>query len=234
VIQVAELEAEHPPSIDVLAAGCLATVRANQATGPYVLAGWSLGGLIALDLARQLEDIGQSVSLVAVLDSRARTAIPGHGAVPLTAFASYLAARHGQAFAFDPGWPMLDEDAQLDRVLAWARTHRALPPGYELGELRQVVAGYAQAVQARFALLAHHQPQPCAAPLLYLRARAPLEHGVPDLAEECRSWSRATVRVVDVPGDHYSMLMSPNVDAVALELSAWLVADREPRTVAVR
>ncbi|GAA0811319.1 alpha/beta fold hydrolase [Spirilliplanes yamanashiensis] len=47
----------------------LATIRELQPHGPYHLAGHSLGGLIALEVARQLTAAGEQVALVAVLDT---------------------------------------------------------------------------------------------------------------------------------------------------------------------
>ncbi|MEZ0165116.1 AMP-binding protein [Kineococcus sp. LSe6-4] len=47
----------------------VATVREQQPQGPYRLAGHSLGGLIALEMAQQLRRAGEDVDLLAVLDS---------------------------------------------------------------------------------------------------------------------------------------------------------------------
>ena len=46
-------------------------VRAVQPTGPYLLGGWSMGGLVALEMARRLRELGQEVALVALIDSPA-------------------------------------------------------------------------------------------------------------------------------------------------------------------
>ncbi|MFD8751868.1 alpha/beta fold hydrolase, partial [Kitasatospora sp. NPDC059577] len=47
----------------------LAAIRAVQPEGPYHLAGWSFGGLVALELAGQARAGGQEVGLLAVIDS---------------------------------------------------------------------------------------------------------------------------------------------------------------------
>jgi len=46
-----------------------AAVRAHQPEGPYKIVGRCYGGYIAFELARQLVDQGQEVSLLAILDS---------------------------------------------------------------------------------------------------------------------------------------------------------------------
>jgi acetoacetyl-CoA synthetase len=47
----------------------LAAIRAVQPHGPYFLAGYSFGGLVAMELARQLERDGRDVALVGMIDS---------------------------------------------------------------------------------------------------------------------------------------------------------------------
>ncbi|WP_460624256.1 AMP-binding protein [Kineococcus endophyticus] len=56
-------------SVERMARRHVATVREQQPQGPYRLAGHSLGGLIALEMAHQLRRAGQEVELLAVLDS---------------------------------------------------------------------------------------------------------------------------------------------------------------------
>ena len=47
----------------------LQEIRQVQPRGPYLLAGWSMGGLIALEAAERLRAAGEEVALVAMLDS---------------------------------------------------------------------------------------------------------------------------------------------------------------------
>lgn len=61
-------------SLDELAANYIARMKALYPHGPYVLYGASLGGIVAMEMARQLIDEGEDVPLVAVGDSTAPTA----------------------------------------------------------------------------------------------------------------------------------------------------------------
>jgi amino acid adenylation domain-containing protein len=56
-------------TIEQIAAGHIEEIRAVQRQGPYFLGGYSLGGLIAFEIARQLQEQGQEVSLLFLLDS---------------------------------------------------------------------------------------------------------------------------------------------------------------------
>jgi amino acid adenylation domain-containing protein len=65
------------PSIAQMAAGYLALIRRRQPRGPYHVAGLCFGGIVAFEVARQLEALGEEVALVSVFDgilpSRVRT-----------------------------------------------------------------------------------------------------------------------------------------------------------------
>ena len=56
-------------SIETLAARFAAEIRRTEPRGPYYLAGYSIGGLIAFEVARQLVAVGQRVALLAMLDA---------------------------------------------------------------------------------------------------------------------------------------------------------------------
>ena len=55
--------------IEEMAADYIHAIRAAQESGPYMLGGWSMGGLIAFEMACQLQRQGQQVALVALFDS---------------------------------------------------------------------------------------------------------------------------------------------------------------------
>lgn len=67
----------QPRDIDVpqLATEYLAIIRQQQPRGPYYLGGFSIGGVLAYEVARRLRQAGEEVRLLALLD----TMLPGHG-----------------------------------------------------------------------------------------------------------------------------------------------------------
>jgi amino acid adenylation domain-containing protein len=56
-------------SIEDMVSDYLALIRSVCPAGPYLLLGWSFGGLVAFEVATQLEAAGETVALVALLDS---------------------------------------------------------------------------------------------------------------------------------------------------------------------
>ena len=56
-------------NIQAMAADYLAELRVVQPQGPYLLGGWSMGGVVAFEMAHQLEKIGEQVELLTLIDS---------------------------------------------------------------------------------------------------------------------------------------------------------------------
>ncbi|WP_232718593.1 non-ribosomal peptide synthetase [Gordonia metallireducens] len=72
-LQLPELvvaDRDLPGSLPEIAALHVAAVRSRQQSGPYRLVGWSLGGVIAHEMSRQLIEAGEQVDVLMVLDSR--------------------------------------------------------------------------------------------------------------------------------------------------------------------
>lgn len=63
-----------PWSIETMAADRLEAVQAIQPAGPYRLGGFCNGGVLAFEMARQLQNQGESVEAVLLVDSRALNA----------------------------------------------------------------------------------------------------------------------------------------------------------------
>jgi amino acid adenylation domain-containing protein len=72
---------EHPDeTIEAMGARYLAAIRSHQPEGPYHLGGYCFGGVVAFEMARQLEAAGQPAGLLAIIEGyapvrRAATAI---------------------------------------------------------------------------------------------------------------------------------------------------------------
>ncbi|HEU4322800.1 MAG TPA: amino acid adenylation domain-containing protein [Roseiflexaceae bacterium] len=108
-LQARGLEGGQPPSdtIESMAALYIEAICAQQPAGPYLLGGWSLGGVVAYEMARQLQARGEEVALLALIDTEAGSI----GQAPLEAdaaewlsamFAHDLARTQGDAVAAEP------------------------------------------------------------------------------------------------------------------------------------
>ena len=61
--------------IEDMARDYVAVIRKMQPRGPYAICGWSFGGIVAFEMARQLAGVGQTVELLALFDTRARRSV---------------------------------------------------------------------------------------------------------------------------------------------------------------
>jgi amino acid adenylation domain-containing protein len=205
-------------------------LRGVQPVGPYRLAGWSLGGLVAAEMAVRLRARGEVVSFVGVLD----TALPppdqelrgvdiSRGTLafiryieeyyrrPLHVAAHEVAGRRGD-----------DLVAYLAERL---RAASVLPPDVDLAYARRLYDAYMDHTRAFF----DHQPSQYSGPMTLMRARTPLP---PELAyaaipRESRTlgWEHYCadpVEVIDVPGDHLTILTPGPVRELAERLRAAL------------
>ena len=123
---------ERPPtSVAELAADALVLVRADQHSGPYRLLGYSFGGMIALELARLLQNSGEQVSFVGLVDT-----------------------------IFDPRyWPFrLFVGALARRVGTHAKGLLSKPPGAAWRELRDRAGRLARRLARRFSTAADEAP----------------------------------------------------------------------------
>ncbi|MFF7400486.1 amino acid adenylation domain-containing protein [Streptomyces murinus] len=71
----------RPESVAEMAADYVARIRAVQPSGPYRLLGWSFGGNVAHEMAVRLEEQGEQVSLLALVDAGAKYAVGPDGSV---------------------------------------------------------------------------------------------------------------------------------------------------------
>ncbi|MBD2041488.1 non-ribosomal peptide synthetase [Microcoleus sp. FACHB-672] len=75
-LQPIGIDGEQSPltRIEEMAAYYIKALRAVQPNGPYFLGGWSFGGLVAFEMAQQLQKAGEEVGLLALLDTAAPVA----------------------------------------------------------------------------------------------------------------------------------------------------------------
>ena len=66
-----KLTEPQPPTLKAMATRVKAQVQTVQANGPYYLAGWSFGGLLAFELATQLIEAQQPVQFLSMFDTQA-------------------------------------------------------------------------------------------------------------------------------------------------------------------
>lgn len=210
-------------TVEDMAAHYVEAVRNFQPDGPYHLGGWSLGGAVAFEMARQLREQGCDVGLLALLDPRT----PGMDGESEEVDETLLMLH----FAEDRGLP-------LPEVINAALHMQQLPAGERLGYLLEQVRKAnilgTDVPMERVHQLAHvfmtnlvavrkYNPPVYPGPATLFRASdgPPADPPVPtDLG-----WGRLAaggVKIIDVPGDHASMVKEPDVRVLAERLTECL------------
>ncbi|WNZ58697.1 AMP-binding protein [Myxococcus sp. MxC21-1] len=219
--QAAGLDGREPPleQVEAIARRYVDAMRERQPKGPYVLGGWSLGGVVAFEMARELERQGQSVALLVLLDSFA----PGENApsrepdaaLLLAGMAMDLARTAGAESTLRPeALSGLTEEAQFTAVVEHARQAGWLPPEVEASTLR----AWRDVTRANLRALAAYRPGPVQCPVLLLRAKDAQRSQAVEPSHGWARWGLSGLTVEDVPGDHYSVLRAPRVETLARRL----------------
>ncbi|NLF71784.1 MAG: amino acid adenylation domain-containing protein [Candidatus Anammoximicrobium sp.] len=207
-LQALGLDAGQTPheSVEIMAAHYVREVQAVQPHGPYLLSGWSLGGLTALEAARQLAAAGETVALVALLDSYLSLSDFAGRRLDEQAALRWLAPHLGLRVAEFKRLPL---DRQWERIAEQAHSVH----GIGLPEIRRLAA----VCRAQLSAAAQYRPQPYAGPAVLFRAGSRRR-----FAE--RRWRSVCpqLHVEQVPGNHYSMLRQPQVAMLAQRLEDYL------------
>ncbi|MCY1022277.1 non-ribosomal peptide synthetase [Pyxidicoccus sp. MSG2] len=222
------LDGQREPftSLEAMAAAYLEVLRKVQPEGPYFLAGWSMGGLVVFEMARELLRRGQAVETVALIDSWVPTLQPGGGSARLDdttlllGFATELGriAGHDLSLSAEELAPLPDE-ARLALLGERARSVGALPPGVGPEMLRARFGVYRAHARA-FQEYAPGRSHP--ARIVLFRPEAGALQAASGALGGWDTVTQQSPRLIDLPGDHYTVMAEPHVARLAHPLRAFL------------
>lgn len=211
-----------PASMAELTADLANQLRMVQPSGPYHLLGWSLGGIIALALAEELQRRGERVRLLVILDSVPRIpdgmAIVPHGPSPDTDDRWFLYNFVLTEFGYRPTLTAQDAEPEA-RALELVRRR----PGLGLDDWpdRRVLA-LLRVVRNNVALGRAYRPGRVDCSLLFCAARNP-----PRLADKLARWRpvvTGAIDVVEVDCLHNHMMLPEPVARIGAAITT-LLAD---------
>ena len=214
-------------SLESIAEQFVQSIRERRPEGPYMLGGWCAHGLLAYEIARQLQAQGQKVAQLLLLETVnpvrmkqysgwkrtiARTQLKLHllkfeyaylQQLNSTQTRSYIAGRTAQKVA------RLRQS--LRRVLKATKFYP---------ELEEASAG--NPLDTLYAASAKYHPRPYRGPVVLIRStKRTFGFGhVLDLG-----WSEVlgpNLEICETPGNHYTIYMEPNVNALANKMDLCL------------
>lgn len=179
-------------TVEDLAAHLIREMLTVRPDGPYYLGGYSFGGILAFEMAQQLQAMGKEIGMLAVFD----TAEPDEHARVLAEERTF----------YDP----LKRAVMRPMAQRYLNSGKPLPP-----KLRHfnIIDTYDKAVEA-------YTAKPYNGDIVLLRAKG--TEGERDMG-----WGKLVsgkVTVVEVPGDHYSIVKEPDVRLLAEKLGEQLDA----------
>jgi len=206
-------------------AGCYAeALRRQQPIGPYFLGGFSLGGVIAYEMARQLQAAGAHVGLLAIIDTRWPGWRPSGPALLPTAAAW---ARNLPLWLYDEG-RNFDGRQMRRRIgrkasrLSAIMRKKPLRPGMIL-DLDRVAPDAHGLLDRQLAAARAYSPRPTQLPIaLFQAAVQPISKPCGDPAFGWRAVADASFASYRVPGNHFTMLAQPYVQHLAQAIDAAL------------
>lgn len=195
----------HAQDVESLAATYVDRVPAR----PCRLVGWSMGGLIAFEMARRLTESGTSVDRLVLIDTYLGAQLPEFDETTvLLDFVRHVdiggrlpQVRRSELRGLAPG-----EDIQtLVRRLTEAG---AVPQGVDLADRLDLYRRHARAAR-------EYDPKPWSGNLTLVQALAHPRSLRFRAAEHWRSRVDGPVDAITVPGDHFGLMTRPAVSEVA-------------------
>ncbi|HEY4592137.1 MAG TPA: thioesterase domain-containing protein, partial [Thermoanaerobaculia bacterium] len=236
-LQARPPQAQQPRvTIEEMAAEYVDAVRSLQPAGPYLLAGYSFGGVVAFEMARQLTSAGEEVALLAILDQAVSPADEDAEVDTAAVIAEMLRHQAGSTLGLDAdalrGLPL---EEQLARGLEILGGPEALGAGFDIPLLRDLALGWS----ARATAVERYRVSTYPGRITLLRASDVDAAALRELAPERRrifedptlGWgtvAKGGVEVHTVPGSHQTIIEAPNVEILAEALGACIArAERD-------
>jgi acetoacetyl-CoA synthetase len=201
--------------IEDMAQYFLDAVREKQPLGPYILIGYSMGGMVALEMAQRLCETGEKVDLLTMIDSYPdRPFLPMNQLLGIYARllkkhlsnVRQLPLREALSYIFRPSYRT---ELMIRNRPEVSSLHR--PPQLNQTMQRVLAAGYKA--------LAHYRPRPYPGKINFVRAEISVDF--PDNAIAVWSDLAAELVVETAPGDHRGVITA-HADFLGSILSRFL------------
>jgi thioesterase domain-containing protein len=194
-----------------------ASIQQIQARGPYLLAGWSLGGIIAYEISQQLKQRGEEIVFLGLLDSQIGSDDPEP--TGNSALIAYLRQARPPIKHLDQMISERDEDI-VPKAFAIAQKVGLVPANLRLTDFQRIVEVYKAHSHAAFT----YQPLPYSGTATLFVCQEPPAKGIEATQANTHHWSHLVpnLELREVPGNHFNMMDPPHVEHLAIEISSCL------------
>ncbi len=206
--------------IEDMAVYYIESLRSVQKEGPYYLGGWSMGGLIAFEMAQQLQEAGHEVAVLILIDSYLPTLFSGQKADELFVMLKDLEGLLGTKIpikAYELKQP--DKDARVEYALQKVLEFGVMPPGTDLVQMRR----FFNVLKANCNAMEKYRPSHYSGGTVFFSSAN--KNVIPE--DPALGWSefvsQDNLYIRQIPGDHYTVLRESNVLVLAEEMNRLLV-----------
>ena len=219
-------QAPHETFEDMARAN-IAELRTVQPHGPYLIGGFSGGGLVAYEMAQQLRAEGEMTAIVVLLD----TPYPEDPVLSLTdRVMMKIQDLQREGPAYIGNW--------VRNRIAWERQKRLARQGLQAKSSEQL---HNEEIEAAFRrALGRYKGKPYSAPVLLMRPKLQVAYRISgnrelnqerSLLRADNGWTPYTtdLTITEVPGDHDRMVLEPAVRVMAARLRDALRAADQAR-----
>jgi amino acid adenylation domain-containing protein len=219
--QPEEAQSALAMSMEDMAAVHLAQMRLIQPTGPYLLGGWSFGGVLAFELAQQIIASGERVDFLGLFDANP-VLDPTTGLITRD---SPLFGRLTKVLAdIDRKLEAGEEADDLSELLAdpylGGLLGNTIPEGVTATHIRKNLNITRDNIWAAI----NYRAAPYSGAIDLFQPEGSPSMTQQSLAAELRKLARGAFRTHSVPGDHYGMLRAPLVETMAKAVDSALQA----------
>jgi amino acid adenylation domain-containing protein len=199
-------------------------IRRVQPVGPYQLGGWSMGGLIAWEMARQLVKEGDTIRLLALIDTTLPSKyLDADDEVDEISMLARFALDMSQLVGRAPG-PLVEQFSRAAAEDQWNMVQEML---ISYGVLTPMTAhiemkGLLEVFTRNFLAANNYSLHSSQQPVQFFCASETPER----FSRLWIRWTGESIQFHSVPGDHFTMLRRPNVSMIAESLRRCMHQER--------
>jgi len=221
-------ELPTPFRLEDMAAAFIKKMRLLQPKGPYSLGGWCKDGVVAYEIAQQLQAQGERVALLVLFDAANPASLKEYSKFELLKVRSYFFAQKWRFFFKNLLRLRLKEAAayvqQCMRFYLVLLSNKIWEVNYEfhLRVGRRIEDRLLDTSKIFFNVVRNYRPKPYSGRVVIIRCESRPEGRFRD---DEFGWSGLAVGGLElhfVPGNHVDMFREPNVETLANTLRACL------------
>uniref|UniRef100_A0A1D9G7P5 Carrier domain-containing protein n=1 Tax=Moorena producens (strain JHB) TaxID=1454205 RepID=A0A1D9G7P5_MOOP1 len=225
-LQSLGLDGQQQPltSVEEMASHYIEAIQPIQPQGPYHLIGWSFGGVIAYEMAQQLQAKNEPVALLTLIDSYAPTLIRKPSEIDQAMIVNLLAQDLGGLYGQEldishETLRQLEASQQVLHLFEQAKQQGIFPSDLEIEQMRSLWEVFQANITANY----HYKPKAYPGSVLLLKASQTSPAVIEDPTHGWGSLVLGDIQTHTITGDHFTIMKAPQVEVITAELNNYLM-----------